>query len=524
MARRNRPQGDEPEKDELLPAADEFLFDDLETITSGLPGEETAAREAPETPDEPQGPVETVNRAGVHMIGRPESPFSPDPELSGESHSDTPEAALEDLRKSRKVKDEEPEKKSPRKRKARPSSERERPAEERNVHPMNRTLRMIMMGLITVLILMFMGAMVLAQMYPDIAILQLPEDSVATAVTPIQNAFSRLTGLVSDTLHRMKYYANLESEYEQLRIQNEDLVYRAMLADELQHQLTQFEDLHAEIINNENLRPITCQVIGRDDGNYFSTFTINRGSRDDIEPFMAVTISGALVGYTETVNENSASVRTIIDSEASIAALIQSSRDQGTIRGTLGVDGTAMCRMYYLPDDHLPRPGDVVVTSGVGLSFPKGIPIGTVRESTRGMDANKQYIVVEPDVDFQHLEYVIVLRYKPAAEAIVGRDSASAYQEFVPLETARPYPELRVGSTQRFGETAEPTETPTPSPTPEPTETPSPTPTATAPMETIAGPVYEYHSGPTGTPTASPTPSPTPYITLMPEGMTYEED
>ena len=140
---------------------------------------------------------------------------------------------------------------------------------------------------------------------------------------------------------------------------------------------------------------------------------------------MAVTLSGALIGYTETVTDTQSTVRTIIDSEASIAALIQSSRDQGTIRGTLGIDGTPMCRMYYLPDDHLPRPGDVVVTSGVSMSFPKGIPIGTVRESTRGMDANKQYIIVEPTADFQHIEYVNVMRYKPAAGAIQNNISST---------------------------------------------------------------------------------------------------
>lgn len=525
MAKRNRHTNDETSRqDELLPTADEFSFDDLETVTKGLPGEEEVEEDsiledeaASEQPQE-----EMINRAGVHMVGHPESPFSPAPDLPEEAKAETPEEALADLRKSRQQDGETPSKKGKNARRRHKSSS-ERPAEERNVYPMNKTLRNVLMGLITLVLLVFMGMMVLAQMYPDETLLQLPQDSVATVITPLQNAFTRLTRFVSNTLFRMKYYANLEDAYNQLRQENEDLVYRAMLADELSQQLTQFENMHAEIINNENLRPITCQVIGRDDGNYFATFTINRGSRDDIEPFMAVTINGALVGYTEIVNENSASVRAIIDSEASIAALIQSSRDQGTVRGTLGVDGTAMCRMYYLPDDHLPRPGDIVVTSGVGLSFPKGIPIGTVRESTRGMDANKQYIVVEPDADFQHLEYVIVLRYKPAAEAIEGRDTASTYREFVPLETARPYPTLRVGTTQRFGETAAPTETPSPTPSPSPTPTPSPTPQATE-LPTIAGPVYEYQAGPTGTPTASPTPSPTPYITLTPDDMTYEED
>ncbi len=107
------------------------------------------------------------------------------------------------------------------------------------------------------------------------------------------------------------------------------------------------------------------------------------GSNDGVADYMAVTMEGALVGYTYNVSETKSSVRTIIDSSASIAALISSTRDQGTVRGTLGVDGSAMCRMYYLPDDHLPRPGDMVVTSGVGMSFPKGIPIGTVRVCDR---------------------------------------------------------------------------------------------------------------------------------------------
>ena len=297
-----------------------------------------------------------------------------------------------------------------------------------------------------------------------------------------------------------------------------------MLATELQTQLSQYEDLYDEISVNRNMDPVAATVIGRSDGNYFSTFTINKGSRDGIEAYMAVTVSGALIGYTETVEASKSTVRTIIDSDASIAAIIQSSRDQGTIRGTLGVDGTAMCRMYYLPDDSLPRPGDSVVTSGVGMSFPKGIPIGTVRESTRGMESNKSYVVIEPTADFEHIENVIVYRYQPVAEAVQGRETSSAASSYVPLETARPYPTLRIGSSSYFLPTptpdpalatASPTPTPTPTPTPVPTETPDPSTT-----------VFEYHvvaTGPTPTPAPTPSPSPTPYITFRPEDLTWED-
>ncbi len=378
---------------------------------------------------------------------------------------------------------------------------------------------------VTLLITLVLGSMFFARV-TGYSVLTIPENGVSSFITPIQSFFSSITDSVVSYLRTLKLRANLETEYNNLRAENEQLVYQAMLVDELQTQLSQYEDMYDEVSANSNMNPIVCQVIDRSDTNYFATFVINKGSRDGIEDYMAVTISGALVGYTENVKEATSTVRCIIDSEASIAALIQSSRDQGTIKGTLGIDGTYLCRMYYLSDDHLPRPGDTVVTSGVGMSFPKGIPIGTVRESTRGMESNKQYIVVEPIVDFEHIEYVIVLRYKPAAEAVTGRDSTSSSMTFVALETARPYPTLRISSSN-FG-----TATPAPSvditPSPTPTATPSPTPAPTdTPAPTIAVPVYEYQpvsTGPTATPTASPTPSPTPYITLNPGDMTYEED
>jgi len=163
------------------------------------------------------------------------------------------------------------------------------------------------------------------------------------------------------------------------------------------------------------------------------------------------------------VSATKSTVRTIIDSEASIAGLVSSSRDQGTIRGTLGVDGTALCRMYYLPEDTLPRPGDLVVTSGVGMSFTKGIPIGTVRESTRGMESNKQFVVVAPQADFQHIEYVIVLRYQPEAGAVEQRVDQDDLT-ITPLDTPQPVPTIQIGND--FFQLA---------PTPEPTAEPAPT-------------------------------------------------
>lgn len=343
-----------------------------------------------------------------------------------------------------------------------------------------------------------------------------PENAVSGALTPIQSGFSSIVDSVVGYLYKLKLRATLELEYNTLKEENKQLVYRAMLADELQHKLLAYETLFNEISVNESMNPLVATVIGREGGNYFSVFTINKGANDGIEDYMAVTMDGALIGYTENVTSTKSVVRTIIDSEASIAGLISSSRNQGTVRGTLGIDGQAMCRMYYLPEGLLPRPGESVVTSGVGMSFPKGIPIGTVRESTRGMESNKQYIVVEPQADFLHIEYVIVLRYKPLAEAVEERASNDNAISFTPLNTQLPIPPVQIGND--FYQLA---------PTPEPTVAPSATVMDGSEIITTPTPPANQESGGLGyqvpignqtdntygytlVPTATPSPTPPP--------------
>ncbi len=390
---------------------------------------------------------------------------------------------------------------------------------EKKEHP---RLRKIAAWVVSAFLLVIIGIMIFASIFPTNNLLQVPGAMVADAVTPVQSIFSGVTNAVAGYLRTLKYRGNLEYEYNRVVAENKELEYQAMLADYLQDKLSTYENLFDEMSSNAAMNPIPCTVIGNNTNNYFSEFTINKGSNDGIEDYMAVTMSGAMVGFTYSVTANSAKVRSVIDSQARIPGLIQSSRDQGTIGGTLGETAEPMCRMYYLQDS-LPRPGDLVVTSGVGfagtnLAFPKGIPIGHVRESTRGMDANKQYIVVEPIVDFAHVEYVIVLRYRPDAAAIEKREKTSVVGDYVPLPTARPIPSLQIGDV--IIQMGTPTPTPDPNATPTPPPTPSPTlrPTITLPP---AGNSLEYHvpdslNQPTTVPpsTLPPTPSPTPTFSL----------
>ncbi len=404
-----------------------------------------------------------------------------------------------------------------------PKTERRRSKDSRG----RRVAKGILVTVVVLLVVGLAGLHLAGTIFGNDMLL-MGDEAVTTVLTPVQRTFSSVVDWVVDRLYQLKLYSRLELEYNNLRQENEQLVYRAMLADELAYKLSVYENLYDEISVNESMNPLVATVIGREAGNYFSVFTINKGSNDGVKDFMAVTMDGALVGYTYNVTASKSLVRTIIDSEASIAGLISSTRDQGTVRGTLGIDGQAMCRMYYLPEDHLPRPGDVVVTSGVGMSFPKGIPIGVVKESTRGMESNKQYIVVEPDADFQHVEYVIVLRYQPTAGDIEEGTTGDNDLALVPLETAAPIPTIQIGSDfYQLAPTPEPTETPGPTESLMPGETPSAMETPAPVVPSGGDPSYEYQVpggleestyGFTLAPTDTPTPTPPPL------DMTVEEE
>lgn len=398
-----------------------------------------------------------------------------------------------------------------------PKTEKKRSSDGR----FKRGLRTVLTWTVVIVLLGLAGTHMLSLIVKDDplnSLAAMPEDAVSSALTPVQSGFSGLVDWVVDYLYQLKLRSRIELEYNHIKQENEQLIYDAMLVEELQHKLSVYENLYDEISANESMNPLVATVIGRDSGNYFSVFTINKGSKHGVKDYMAVTMDGALVGYTYNVSENKSTVRTIIDSEASIAGLISSSRDQGTIRGTLGVDGTALCRMYYLPEDNLPRPGDLVVTSGVGMSFPKGIPIGTVKESTRGMESNKQFVVVSPQADFQHIEYVIVLRYQPEAEEVEERSSSNDSLSITPLDTAAPVPTIQIGSD--FYQLA-----PSPEPTPEPSPTvivgengqeivitPAPTDDTSTSYEyqIPSGAVTDNAYGFTLPPTATPSPTPPP--------------
>lgn len=317
------------------------------------------------------------------------------------------------------------------------------------------------------------------------------ESTLSGIIAPIQRMASGALDGFNAYLRKVKLRSNIEYEYNQLKAQNEELIYQALLNNELQDENDRLRAFLGEYEARADMKPILARVSASETGNWFSTFTIDKGSKHGIKVNNAVITSDGLIGRVYEVFSTTSKVITIIDNDSGIAGIIESSRDQGVVQGALASEGTALCRMQYLPLSSVPRPGDAVVTSGVGLAFPKGLLIGTVRESTRSLDSNKHYIVIEPAADFQHIEEVLVLRYEPEPEEMPDYNDDDII--VVPLDT--PLPTVVIDSSA-IEETPQPLpDAPgrvTPSPEPMATPAPSggartPSPGATANDEYDAG-------------------------------------
>lgn len=193
------------------------------------------------------------------------------------------------------------------------------------------------------------------------------------------------------------------SELEQLRSQNESL--RARVA-ELEEARLENERLRAlvQLPQVAEIESKAARIIGRPTSSWEDVFTIDLGSDDGIGAGMPVVGPEGLIGQTIAVTGSTARVRLITDQRSGVAALIQRNRAGGVVRGSiegrLGFD--------FVSRETTVQSGDVVITSGLGGVYPKGIVIGEVTQVRRA-GSLFQEIDVEPAGDIAGLEEVVVL-------------------------------------------------------------------------------------------------------------------
>lgn len=230
---------------------------------------------------------------------------------------------------------------------------------------------------------------------------------VATPFNAIGNVFTNLSA-PQETLSELKK-------------QNEELTSELAQLTEAEKTAERLESLLG-LQSTYNLQSTAARIIGTTGDAWSQTVTIDKGSANGFEIGMPVCNSGGVIGQIIEVSAATSTVRLINDENSGVSAMVQSTRAQGILQGQ--PDGTLM--LSYVPADADVKVGDVIITSGLGGRFPKGLPLGTVSSVSRAANATYYTIVVRAISTAESNEEVLVITSLTDEQAASSEDVAAA--------------------------------------------------------------------------------------------------
>ena len=224
--------------------------------------------------------------------------------------------------------------------------------------------------------------------------------------------FSPINRGISLVADNTKNYLKAMAEFKDVKEENKELKEKIEIAYRenaiLKEKLITYDRLTKllELKESFSYEMISSLVISREPGNWFNSIIIDKGTVDGVKKNMAVATYRGLVGKVVSVDSNTAKVLLILDQRSAVGGMIQRSRDIGVVKGS----ESNYCYMEYLSHDADIKINDIVITSGLGSVFPKGIVIGKIAGIKKESHDLFQIVIIRPEVDFTKLEEVFVVK------------------------------------------------------------------------------------------------------------------
>jgi rod shape-determining protein MreC len=236
-------------------------------------------------------------------------------------------------------------------------------------------------------------------------VLQPIATAIMTPLRPLGHLLSDMTGGAIDLTEERQSYADLQRQVQDLESLVAEMQVEIVRLREIESDYFRLSDLVEYTAQNPEQNLVTADVIARDTSSYLRRIIINRGTRDGIQVGNPVISGQGLVGRVEEVVANAAWVRLAIDPDSAINARLQTAAAEGTVTGQL----QGGLRMEFIPQQAVVEVGDMVVTSGLGGTFPANLVIGQVTSVRRPQAEPFQTAEVRPAVDFARLRIVAVI-------------------------------------------------------------------------------------------------------------------
>ena len=236
------------------------------------------------------------------------------------------------------------------------------------------------------------------------------ESGAGSALNPVQRLLYSATNQVKETLDFFLNFSEVKSQNKELVDENEEY-------SDLKEENDRFREMlnFAEERNNYNY--IGCDIIGYSGGSFNDGYIVNKGTNDNIAKGMVVITNKGLVGQVTSVGSNWSIVQTLANENIAVSVMVESTRDAtGYLTGYKDSQNRNLAKVYDLPMDSEVKEGDVIMTSGVGMVYPKEIRIGEVISVEEDKVKVMKSAIIKPYVDFNKLEELFIVSPKDTRE------------------------------------------------------------------------------------------------------------
>ncbi len=239
------------------------------------------------------------------------------------------------------------------------------------------------------------------------------ESFLGNILTPITKVTNTLSEKTSSFIGYIGSFSKVRKENEALRnlvlkLEEENRNYQNIIGK------TDFLKNEADLLASTEYNLIEAQITGKEPGNWYHRFDIDKGTRDGIKIGDSVvqgikldqnTVIEGIVGRVIDVGSNWSKVITIIDEQNKISFKILRTQDGGIINGS--IDG--IISGYLFDDKADVIKGDKLFTSGLGGGFIKDIYIGEIEDISSGEEEMVKTIKINPAIDFKKIYKVFII-------------------------------------------------------------------------------------------------------------------
>lgn len=229
-------------------------------------------------------------------------------------------------------------------------------------------------------------------------------------VIPMQKGINQVGMFLSDMSSNFETLQSVKAENEALQEKVDTLTIENNNLQQEKYELERLQELYKLDQNYSDYEKVGAHVIGKDSGNWFSTFTIDKGSSDGIKVDMNVMAGSGLVGIVTSVSQNWSTVRSIIDDSSNVSGMVLSTSDRCMVRGDLSLMQDGKIRFEQLENnENEVAVGEQIVTSYISDKYLQGILIGYVSEINVDSSNLTRSGYITPAVNFHDLQEVLVI-------------------------------------------------------------------------------------------------------------------